>query len=202
MTQTSEITREPRYTKQWLALQLLYVFITAGILSLVAAGISSIAQERVDFGLLEEGHYELVRQSASYCFGIVIVTLASVMLIEISFRRSVNILQYILIGCALCIFYLLLVAMTEHMPFIAAYSIVTLMTVALVTIFMRAITHKRLATVRTAVVLLAEYAVMLALLYLGSMALLIGSLLLFAFIAVAMYFTIKVRMENEEIVLK
>lgn len=202
MAQTLEIPREPRYTKQWLALQLLYVFITAGILSMVAVGISSLAQGRVDFGLLDEGHFELVKQSASYCFGIVIVTLASVMLIEITCRRNVNILQYILIGCALCIFYLLLVAMTEHMPFPVAYAIVTLMTVGLITFFMRAITHKRKATVQTAVVLMAEYAVMLALLYLGSMALLIGSLLLFAFIAVAMYFTIKVKMENDEIVLK
>ena len=36
----------------------------------------------------------------------------------------------------------------------------------------------------------------------GSMALLIGSLSLFVLIAVAMYFTLKLKVENEELVLK
>jgi inner membrane protein involved in colicin E2 resistance len=51
-------------------------------------------------------------------------------------------------------------------------------------------------------ILVAEYALMFVLIKLGSMALLVGSLSLFAILAVAMYFTLKLKMKNGELTLE
>lgn len=61
--------------------------------------------------------------------------------------------------------------------------------------------NKKAAMLSTAI-LAVEYGLILVLVYMGSMALLIGSLSLFILIAVSMYFTLKLKVENEELVLK
>ncbi len=124
------------------------------------------------------------------------------MLVEISFRKEMNYFQYGLIGCAMCLFFLLLLAMSEKMPFGLAYTIVTVMTIGLICWFVNGITRTKKAVTLSVGLLVFEYGLMLILLYLGSMALLIGSIVLFILIAVAMYFTLKLRIENEELVLK
>ncbi|WP_144487845.1 inner membrane CreD family protein, partial [Bacillus pumilus] len=79
-------------------------------------------------------------------------------------------------GCALCLFFLLLLAMAEKMPFYIAYAIVTVMTVGLIGTFVKGIMAYTKAVVLTAGILIVEYGIILLLLYMGSMALLIGSL--------------------------
>lgn len=202
MENFNEVYREPRYTKQWIALQMVYALVLGGVMSLVTKGICSMANGRLADGLLGEGSHDLILASGNYCFAIVSVTLLSVTLIELAFRKTINVLQYILMSCAMGLFYLLLLAMGEHMPFWTAYTIVAIMTIGLITVFVNAITRNPNAMRLTAAILLGEYAVILLLVYLGSMVLLVGSLLLFAIIACAMYFTIKLKMEDDELVLK
>lgn len=64
------------------------------------------------------------------------------------------------------------------------------------------LTKNTKAAILSTVILAVEYGLILVLVYMGSMALLIGSLSLFILIAVAMYFTLKLKVENEELVLK
>lgn len=64
------------------------------------------------------------------------------------------------------------------------------------------LTKNTKAAILSTVILAVEYGLILELVYMGSMALLIGSLSLFILIAVAMYFTLKLKVENEELVLK
>lgn len=193
---------EPRYTKSWIGLQILYVFVIAGILTGVSMGITSLAGTRLNDGLLTEAHFNLVSSAANYCFALIAISLLSVTLIELTFRRSMNVVQYILIGSSLCLFFLLLLSMAEHMPFWAAYIVVSLMTMGLISWFIRAINRSGRAAYFCAGILGAEYGLLLLMVYLGEMVLLVGSLLLFALIALAMFFTLRLKMEDEEIVLK
>lgn len=199
MEQNTGICRKPKYTMRWLGLQSLYVLGLTLILTLIANGIDGFASTRVDGGLLKVPVYNMLTQSIAYCFGVIAITLMSLVLVEIVFRKNINYLQYALIAVALTLFYLLLLAMSEKMHFAGSYAIVCVMTIGLITLFVKGITHNIKAVGMTAGILIAEYAVIFILIRLGSMALLIGSVILFLLIALAMYFTLKLKVENDEL---
>jgi hypothetical protein len=116
MEQNTGICRKPKYTMRWLGLQSLYVLGLAVVLALIANGIDGFASTRVDDGLLKVRAYNMLTQSIAYCFGVIAITLMSLVLVEIVFRKNISYLQYALIALALTLFYLLLLAMSEKMP--------------------------------------------------------------------------------------
>ena len=193
---------EPKYTKTWLISQILLSLVYAGILTALAFGISSFAGSRLSDGFLSVSHYNFLEKSTNYCFIMITLTLMSVTLIELYFRRGANIAQMILIGAALCLFYLLLLSIAEHVPFWGAYAIVSAMIIGLLSWFIKAIVGKAKAAKSIAMILTAEYGLILLMVYLGSMVLLVGSVLLFALLALAMYLTLRLKIENEELILK
>lgn len=199
---TSEIYREPKYTMRWLGLKTLYVLGISIALALIASALDSFALGRLKSGLLPGNSYEYVSQSLTYCFAVIALTSISLMLIEVAFRKAINYLQYGLIGCALCLFNLLLLAMAEKMTFGIAFVVVSVMTIALISCYVMGITRNRRAVFLSTIILAVEYGLIFVLVNMGSMALLIGSLSLFVLIAVAMYFTLKLKVENKELVLK
>lgn len=193
--------KQYKYTMGWLGLHTLFALVMAGVFSLTANGIDSLGATRVRAGLLSAASRSLLTESTLYSFAVIAISTVSLMLIEVAYRKRINYLQYGLIGCALCLFYLLLLSMSELMPFVAAYIIVAAMTVGLIGFFVKGLTGNRKAVGIAAGILTAEYAVILLLLYLGSTALLVGSLVLFALIALAMYFTLKLKLVDEELTL-
>lgn len=202
MEENYEVYREPKYTMRWLGLQTLYVLGISIVLALIASGLDGFALGRQESGLLPGNRYEYVSQSIAYYFAVIAITSISLMLIEVAFRKVINYLQYGLIGCALCLFNLLLLAMSEKMSFWIAYVVVSIMTIALISCFVMGLTKNKKAAILSTGILAVEYGLILVLVYMGSMALLIGSLSLFILIAVSMYFTLKLKVENEELVLK
>lgn len=202
MEENSEIYREPKYTMRWLGLQSLYALGVAFVLALIASGIDGFASGRVERGLLRSGYYTLISNSIVYCFAVVAITSMSLMLVEVAFRKSINYLQYALIAIALTLFYLLLLAMSEKLAFGISYAIVSAMTIGLIALFIKGITKNGKAVGLSSGILIVEYGLMFLLIKLGSMALLVGSLSLFILIALAMYFTLKLKVENDELVIK
>lgn len=202
MEENLETYREPKYTFNWLGIQSLYVLGLGMVLAFVAKGIDVIAQVRMDEGWLQKNDFPLVSQSTAYCFAVVVITLVSLMLVELVYRKSIHKIQYALIGMALTLFYLLLLAMSEKMAYELAYSLVTAMTVILITAFVKGLTRNRGAVVLTAGILVVEYGLVFLLISWGSTALLIGSMVLFGIIGLAMYLTLKLRVENDELVIK
>lgn len=202
MEENYKIYREPKYTMRWLGLHSLYILGVAFILALIAGGIDSFAFGRVESGLFLSARYTLLSQSIVYCFGVIAITSISLMLVEVAFRRGINYIQYALIGMALTLFYLLLLAISEKMAFGWSYLIVSVMTIGLIALFIKGITQKMRAVGLTAGILVVEYGLMFILINMGTMALLIGSLSLFIIIALAMYFTLKLKVENDELTIK
>lgn len=202
MEEIPEIAHKPKYTLSWLGIKSLYVFGIAFVLAITAAIIDRFASGRVGNGLLQSDHYALLSESIAYCFGLVVITSMSLMLVEISFRKEINYLQYALIAMALTLFYLLLLAFSEKLVFAASYSIVSVMTIGLIALFTKGITHNLKAVWLTTGILTLEYGLIFILINLGSMALLVGSIILFLLIALAMYLTLKLKVENNELVIK
>ncbi|MBN1627370.1 MAG: inner membrane CreD family protein [Deltaproteobacteria bacterium] len=72
--------------------------------------------------------YRMAERSVKYAGIFILLTFATIWLIEILLKLHVHFLQYILLGFALCIFYLLELSLFEHIRFAAAYAIVTMIT--------------------------------------------------------------------------
>jgi inner membrane protein len=197
-----ELVKKPKYTVSWLGIQILFIVVFTIAWGIIANEIDSLASSHNNVGLITDVEYQFLNNITLYNIGVIAITIISISLIELAVRKNINLLQYALIGCAICLFQLLLLAMTEHLPFLAAYAIVTVMTIVLISCFINGLTKQRKAVALTTLILFVEYGLILTLLYIGSLALLIGSLAIFVLIALAMYFTLKLKVENSELVIK
>jgi inner membrane protein len=98
-------------------------------------------------------------------------------------------MQYLLIGLALATFYLLLLALSEHVGFAIAYTIAAAALVALITTYVAGSTSNRRAAGWIGAALATAYAVLYIILLSEDYALLFGSLLVFAVLAALMLAT-------------
>lgn len=98
-------------------------------------------------------------------------------------------MQYLLVGLALATFYLLLLALSEHVGFGASYGIAAAALVALITAYLAGATTNRNAALSIGAALAAAYAILYVILLSEDYALLLGSLLLFVILAVLMLTT-------------
>ncbi len=118
-------------------------------------------------------------------------------LLELLNRRSVHPLQYLLIGFALCIFYILLISISEHLNFNISYCIASVMTIGLIAWYsMDVLKDKRLGAL-IAVNLGLLYGFIFCLIQIQDYALLMGSLGLFVILAVVMYFSKRINLETD-----
>lgn len=97
----------------WLGLHTLFALLAACVMALIAAAIDSLSGARLSSGLLLQSNAALVSDATSYCFVVTLLTLMSLMLVEIKFRKPVNYIQYGLVTCALGLFFLLLLSLSE-----------------------------------------------------------------------------------------
>ena len=133
--------------------------------------------------------YVKVTRAIKYGALFIVLTFVAFFLTEILTKSRLHAMQYLLVGLALALFYLLLVSLSEHISFARAYVIATLACAGLVGVYLRgALGHKKLATVFSLGLLLL-YAMLYAILRSEDFALLMGSLLLFAMLATVMMLT-------------
>jgi inner membrane protein len=92
-------------------------------------------------------------------------------------------MQYLLVGLALAIFYLLLLALSEHIGFGFSYGVAAVSLVALITAYIAGFTNNRRAAIVIGAALAATYGILYVILLSDDYALLLGSLLLFAILA-------------------
>lgn len=136
--------------------------------------------------------YQKTTRCIKYAYLIIVLTFGVVFFVEIRRQRPVHPVQYALVGLALVLFYTLLLSFAEHMTFILAYLIASVMTVALISAFMYAVLRNRAATFTIAGLLTVLYLFIYVILQLESYALLVGSLGVFVVLAVAMFASQKI----------
>lgn len=137
-------------------------------------------------------HYRMAERSAKYAGVFILLTFAILWLFEVRAGVRVHPVQFLMLGGALCLFYLLLLSLSEHMPFIAAYAIACVAVIGMVAAYGLNVLGnvKRALTIGSVVALLYGY--LYVLLVNEDYALLIGSTGLFLILAVLMYATRKV----------
>lgn len=152
---------------------------------------SSSLLSGVDF-VVPVSQYQRTVRAMKYSFMVILLVYMAVFIGEYLTRRKVNIVQYIVTGLSLCLFYLLLLAFTEYMPFWLSYTLSSILTVASLCMYFRAILRLKAAYAFAGIVAFV-YIFIYLLLQMENGSLLIGASALFVILCVIMYFTGNVR---------
>lgn len=136
--------------------------------------------------------YQQATRAIKYAILFVGLTFGAFFLFEVFARLQLHPLQYLLVGFALALFYLLLVALSEHAGFGRAYLAAAGATAGLVSLYSAAVLKARSRAATIGGLLATLYAYLYILLRLEDYALLLGSVALFVLLALVMWLTRKI----------
>jgi inner membrane protein len=146
--------------------------------------------EQVAVSFIEPvGLYRELERASKYGFLFIGLTFGAFLLFELLRRLAIHAVQYALVGLALAMFFLLLVALSEHIDFAAAYWAATLACVGLISTYLARVLRSWPVAAAFGTALAALYAMLFALLKAEDYSLLGGSLLLFGLLAAVMLAT-------------
>lgn len=151
--------------------------------------------ENSSFGVILLSPFDAYAQtlrSLKYAILVISLTFFAYFFTEVFQKRPVHPLQYILIGMALVVFYVLLLSISEYIQFPIAYLTASAATVLLLSWYTQSI-FKKIKTVGILALLMSLlYLFIYVLIQMEDNALLFGSIGLFALLAVAMYLSRKI----------
>lgn len=133
--------------------------------------------------------YQSVSRSLKYAPLFIGLVFLAYFLFETTTGRRVHPAQYILVGMAQVIFYMLLLSIAEHIGFDLAFALAAAATVGLISAYAGWTFHSRAQGIRALVAFTFLYGLIYVLMRLEDYALLVGALSSFAAIAAVMYFT-------------
>lgn len=141
--------------------------------------------------------YQQSMRSTKYAVLIILLTFTVIFFTEIMEKTRIHALQYLLVGLVLCLFYSLLLSLSEHIGFGSAYLVASVLTIALVGGYMLGIIKRKKPALIMTGLLVVLYIYVFILIQLETYALLAGSLGLFVILAMVMYFSKKIDWFNE-----
>jgi len=133
--------------------------------------------------------YQRSERSVKYGFLFISLTFFTLFLFEVMTGRPLHPVPYVLTGTALAVFYLVLLALSEYLPFSAAFAVAAGLLVGIVTPYMGAVLGNRRRGYLVGAMMSLTYSLLYVLVTAQHAALLLGSLALLAAIAVLMYLT-------------
>jgi inner membrane protein len=136
--------------------------------------------------------YLQTERSAKYGFLFVVFTFVLFALYELLKRLAIHPIQYALVGVALAMFFLLLVALSEHLPFAASYAIASTSCVLLLAFYVSYVLRAARRGAAFAGLLGLLYGALYVLLQSEDLALVLGALLLFGILGAVMFVTRRV----------
>ncbi len=140
--------------------------------------------------------YQQTTRSVKYAILVIVLTFTAFFLIEWIYSRPIHSLQYLLVGFALCIFYTLLLSLSEYTGFNVAYGLAATATIGLIGWYVGSMLRSLKMSLFIIFLLAVQYGFVFTLIQLQDYALLMGSIGLFVTLAVVMYFSRKIRWEQ------
>lgn len=137
---------------------------------------------------------EYQKNSRSIKYGILFIALTFLIFFfsEVLNKRRIHPMHYLLVGLALVLFFSLLLALSEHLNFDAAYLISSLSTILTVTLYSKHIFKNPQMSLLQAGIMVIVYGFIFAILQLQDYSLLVGSIGLFIILAVVMSISRKI----------
>ena len=132
--------------------------------------------------------YQQAMRSVKYGMLIICLVFIAGLLVEFVTRRQIHVVQYAIIGLSLVLFYSLLTAFSDIIPFGCSYLISSIMTTIALTLYYRGILKHKSAWILGGFISIM-YVTNYILLQMETHSMLAGSLLLFVLLSVMMYFT-------------
>ena len=132
--------------------------------------------------------YQRSERSVKYGSLFIALTFVTLFLFEVAGGKSLHPVPYMLTGAALAVFYLVLLALSEHLPFAAAFALAAGLLAGIVGPYTGALLGARSGSL-AALMMLVTYTLLYLLVSAQHLSLLLGSLSLLLAIAVLMYLT-------------
>lgn len=132
--------------------------------------------------------YQQAMRSVKYGMLIICLVFVAGLLVEFVTKRQIHVVQYAIIGLSLTLFYSLLTAFSDIIPFGCSYLISSIMTTIALTLYYRGILKHKSAWILGGFISIM-YVTNYILLQMETHSMLAGSLLLFVLLSVMMYFT-------------
>jgi inner membrane protein len=136
--------------------------------------------------------YRMAHRSAKHAALFLVLTFGTIWLAEVLSSARVHPIQYLLLGAAMCMFYLLELSLAEHLGFGSAYALASCAVAGLVAAYSRVALRNPRRSAAVAGVVGSLYLYLYCVLINEDYALLLGSLALFLALAVAMFLTRKI----------
>lgn len=137
----------------------------------------------------EVNDYRMIARSIKYGMLLVAFTFAVFFLYEVLQDLRIHPMQYLLVGAALSVFFLLLLSFAEQIGFVPAYVIAAVACIGLIVWYLQFVLGQGRAVLLMGALLVVAYAVMFVLLCLPTYNLLLGSVLLFVVLFAVMFLT-------------
>ncbi|UXH78341.1 cell envelope integrity protein CreD [Roseateles amylovorans] len=154
-----------------------------------AAGDARIA-DALAFSMVDPVNpYVMSDRAIKYGLMFIVLTFVCVALLEVLSARQVHPVQYLLVGLAMSLFFLLLLSLSEHLDFGLSYALAAGAAIGLLSAYGAAMLGAWMRGLAFGGLIAALYGVLFVLLSLEQAALLVGALLLFAVLAVVMMLT-------------
>ena len=135
--------------------------------------------------------YTLIERLTKYVLLFIAMTFVTVSAFEIVAKRTVSLVQYVVIGVALVLFYMVLLSLNEHTNFTISYIVAALLMSSMIALYLKAVLDSKRNAICVFVLLLAMYAVLFAIVHIQAYALLVGTILLVIMLGVVMFITRK-----------
>jgi inner membrane protein len=142
-------------------------------------------------------YYDLVNRAAKYGLMFLAVAFAAVFVLELTSGRRVHAVQYVFVGVAMILFYILLLSLAEHIGFPAAYLAASAATGGMLSLYV----GMSLRSVARGFIMLCVFLILYGLLYLilrlQDYAMLAGAVAGFVMLTITMFATLRVNWSGE-----
>jgi len=142
--------------------------------------------------LITANIYQKSIRVSKYALMFIIFTFSAFFFSEIISKKRVHPIQYILIGLAIILFYVLLLSISEHLNFDFAYILSALVTTTIITSYSKSILKNNRFTLTVCGILIILYSYLYIVLQLEDYALIMGSIGLLIVLSAVMYITRKI----------
>lgn len=140
--------------------------------------------------------YQKTYRAIKYAFLTLCLTFLAFFFIETLKKKFIHPVQYLLIGISLVLFYSLLLSTSEYINYYISYAISAILTILLISGYVRAILKSNKLTLLMSLMLVILYSFIFIIIQLQDSALLVGSLGIFIILAVVMFLSRKIDWQN------
>ena len=134
-------------------------------------------------------HYTFIERLSKYALLFIGMTFVTILAFELVSGKLISLVQYVTVGAALLLFYLVLLSLSEHLSFTLSYTCAAFLMSVLIALYMKAAFKSYKKGITVFLVLVALYIILYTIVNAQTYALLLGTGLLVLMLCIVMYIT-------------